>query len=429
MSEVLLECKLARNYALENVSGSLAYLLIKATPNPAVNFDSLPLNLGLVIDVSASMKGDKIKYARDASKFVIESLSPDDMVTVVIFSDDARAIVPHSEVREIGPILSAIDKIRPVSGTRMYKGIETAVAEMSKARNLNYTNSMLLLTDGETEGGERCLEISRQEAKNRLTISTFGIGDKYNEELLKSIADATLGKTYHLQTAEQIKSHFDSEVSAARAAVITDITLNIRVSHDVKLEEIHRIFPSSTEIHPRIEPDGKTYTVDITSLSKNEPSYFGIKMILPARAGGRITEAQISLKYDIPNRKIEGHTEECDVIIEYTKDRDLCSTVDREVINYFNQLNVESLINQAIEETKIGNVAQATKILSQAQMLTQRIGNSSLTQYINNASEELIEKGAISSGALKTIKIGASHTVKIDTTDVDNNNRESDGRG
>ncbi|HEX76787.1 MAG TPA: VWA domain-containing protein, partial [Dehalococcoidia bacterium] len=286
MAELDLECKLSRNYALENVADSLAYLLIKATPNPTINFGSLPLNLGIVIDVSASMRGDKIRYAREASKFVVESLSPDDMVSVVIFSDDTRVVVPHSKAREKSTMLPAIDKIRPASGTRMYKGIETAAAEMRKAAGLSCINFMIILTDGETEGEEQCLSVVQQEMRNRFTISTFGIGDKYNERLLKAIADATLGKIYHLQTAEQIKAHFEAEVKAARAVMITNVTLNLSLADGVGLEEVNRIFPNSAKLESIIGADGKTYAVDINSLAINEPSYFGVKMVLPARASG-----------------------------------------------------------------------------------------------------------------------------------------------
>jgi hypothetical protein len=53
-------------------------------------------------------------------------------------------------------------------------------------------------------------------------------------------------------------------------------------------------------------------------------------------------------------------------------------------------------------------------VFSQAQMLTQKIGNSALTQNINRATVELNEKGKISADAIKTMRVGASHTVKLD---------------
>jgi hypothetical protein len=92
--------------------------------------------------------------------------------------------------------------------------------------------------------------------------------------------------------------------------------------------------------------------------------------------------------------------------------------VDREVVAYFNQLNAQNLIEQAIRETKVGNISAATQILSQAQLITQRIGNVPLTKSIEQATQELKEKGTISSEAMKTVRAGSSQTIRIEKTDL-----------
>jgi pSer/pThr/pTyr-binding forkhead associated (FHA) protein len=66
-----------------------------------------------------------------------------------------------------------------------------------------------------------------------------------------------------------------------------------------------------------------------------------------------------------------------------------------------------------VGETKRGNIAQATMILSQARLLTQKLGNTSLTQSISKASEQLADKGNLTPEIMKTIKIGATHTIKM----------------
>ncbi len=409
-----LECKPARRYALENIDGSLAYLLVKTIPDTSVMFGSLPLNIGILIDVSASMKGDKINYARDASKYIVQSLSPEDLISIVIFSDDAKVLVSQGRVENAEPILKAIDKIRPASGTRMFKGMEAAIAELHRNEAQSHLNLLLLLTDGETEGEMKCLALAKEAAQIKTMISTFGIGPSYNEELLKMISDSTMGNITHLQSPEQIIDHFHNEVSFTRTTSITNVTMQIQLGNNVKLGDVHRIFPNSTRLNPVQDNNNNSYTLNINSLSSTDTSLFGIKMNLPSRKSGPVTEAVISVQYDVPNLGIRGNTDKCQVTIEYTGDRNQCTEFDREVLNYFNQINVEGLISQAVNETKAGNVAAATKILNQAQMLTQKVGNPALTSYINNATVELNKHGTISAEAMKTMKVGASHTVKIE---------------
>ncbi len=413
-SEVILECKLARDYTLENIAGSLSYLLVKAMPNPSMNFSFLPLNICIVIDVSASMKGDKIKNAKEASKLVVDSLSPDDMLSIVIFSDAAKSIVQHSNVHDKESIIKAIDKIGPVSGTRMFYGIEKAINELDLEANRDCVNMMILLTDGETEGEVKCIDLARQVKDMGVIISTFGIGDTYNELLLKSLSDITLGTVYHLQSPEQILTSFETEVNAARSTVITNVVLTLFIEKEIKLEDMHRIFPNSIKLEPVVSADRSSYTTSINSLRLNEATYIGIKMLLPSRENGRIIEGLLSLKYDMPSSGIREQTCESKFLIKYTNDRSLCTITNRDVISYFNQLDIENLVGNAINETKAGNVAEATKMLAQAQMLTQKIGNTALTQNISRATVELGKSGNLSSDIVKTMRIGSSHTVKLD---------------
>jgi Ca-activated chloride channel family protein len=415
MSEVELECKLARNYTLENVPNALAYLLIKVIPDPAINFGSLPVNLGLVIDVSRSMRGKKIKCARDAAKMVVDLLRPDDWVSVTVFSDEANVIVPNTRANEKDTILSSLDKIHIVSGTRMYHGMEAGSREMHKVQNGSTVNRMILLTDGMTEGEEQCCVIAGRETENNVAISAFGIGDKYNEELLMELADKTLGTFYHLQTPEQITERFQKEVGLASESVISDVKLSLNLVKDVEIKEIHRIFPSAVKLQPKFQADGRIGIIDIGNLRKDEQTYFGTQLRLPARTASRVRIVQVFLTYSIPSLQIEDSVAKSDVTVEYTSDRDLCGRVDREVVAYFNQLNAHNLIEQAVRETKVGNISAATQILGQAQLITRRIGNVPLTKSIEQATQELKEKGTISSEATKTVRAGSSQTVRIDS--------------
>jgi len=418
-AELTIECKLARDYAMENVRDTLAYLLIKAVPNLPAHPTSLPLNIGLVIDVSRSMKGQKLQCAIEAAKLLVTSLREDDWVSVTTFSDGAKVTVPATKVFDKPSILSAINNIRIIGATRMYLGMEVGVREMRQAGFRDKINRMILLTDGETEGGEQCRFIAVQERENNVVISTLGIGKKYNEDLLSEISDATLGYFSHLKTPEQISEIFQREMDDVSASIISDVTLSLNLAKDVSLESIDRIFPGSVRLQPRSEAEGRALVVEIGNLKKDEPTILGAQLRLPAEPVGQLRIAEILVAYSIPSLHIEGRVEKGDILVEYTGDQELCGQVDREVVSYFNQLNAQRLVEQAIRETKAGNVAGATESLSQAQEITQRLGNLPLTESIEEAIGELEQKGAISADGVKTIKSGSRQTVVIDKTKLE----------
>ncbi len=414
MAELTIECKLARRYTLENVADALAYLLIEAVPSISTGLRSLPLNISLVIDVSGSMKGQKIRYAVEAAKLVVTSLTEDDCVSIITFSDEAQAIVPSTKGSNKAAIFSALDKIRTLSGTRMQHGMEMGIREMRKAGFSGKANRMIILTDGETEGEEWCRTIALQEKDNNVVISTLGIGEKYNEYLLDDISSATLGNFFHLKTPEQISDIFQSEISSASAVALSNVTLRLNLLNDVKLESIDRIFPSSVKLQPRIEDEGNTISIDVGNLKKDEPAVFGAKLKLPARPAGQITIARAAITYSIPSLHIKDKVETRDIIVEYTGSQDLCGSVDSEVIGYFNQLNAQGLVEQAVTEARSGNAAAAARSLTQAHAITERLGNRPLTQTIEQTIEELEQKGMLSADGVKTIKAGSRQTVRLD---------------
>jgi Ca-activated chloride channel family protein len=398
---------------MENVSGALGYLLIKVTPDISAGLRPLPLNVSLVIDVSASMKGQKIKYAIEAAKHVVTSLSEDDWVSVVTFSDEAEAIVPSTKNHDKPAIFSALDGIRTLSGTRLHHGMELSIREMRKAGFSNKANRMIILTDGETEGEDWCRTIAAQEKDNNVIISTLGIGEKYNEDLLDDISSATLGSFFHLSIPEQISDIFQSEISDASAAVVSDLSINFKLLNGVVLESISRIFPSSSALQPRNENESNVFTVDMGNINKDEPAVFGAKLKLPPHPAGEVTIAELSVTYSIPSLQVKDRVETKNIIVEYTNSADQCASVDSEIIGYFNQLNAQSLIAQAVTEARSGNTDAAARALMQAHAITERLGNRPLTQTIQQTIEELEQKGMLSADGVKTIKAGSRQTVII----------------
>jgi Ca-activated chloride channel family protein len=414
MSEVKLQCKLARNYTMEGIDKALAYLLVKVVPDQAIGMGRLPLNVALVLDVSGSMHGEKLACAKEAAYLVVETLSRDDWLSLIVFNKRAKVLIPRRRVDDKNAFFSQIKAMNADDGTHMYTGMSAAIAEVGPATPAT-VNRIILFTDGQTEGEEECLSQARHAAQGGLVTSTFGIGDDYNEELLGEISRVTLGSAYAVQHPAQIKELFMKEVADATAVGITNSSLTINLAKGVSLEELDRIVPSIAKLDPRVV-DERMFATDVGGLGKTETTCFGGKLALPARASGQVRIAQVTLRYDVPSLQVKEKTERCDVIVEYTKDRDLCGKVDKEVMGYFDQLAAQSLIEEAAKAAQAGNAPAATQKLSEAKALTQRIGNVAMTQHLDQAIDELQKQGSMSSGAQKTIRLGSAHTVRLKET-------------
>jgi Ca-activated chloride channel family protein len=300
----------------------------------------------------------------------------------------------------------------------MFYGMEAGVREMRQAGFQNKVNRMILLTDGETEGEDRCQQIAALERQNGIAITAVGIGKRYNENLLSSIADITLGHFAHLKAPEQITEIFQKELGVAAASVITDVNMDFTLGEGIKLESLDRVFPNSVKLQPIADSSGRNLKVGLGNLTKDDPTIIGARLKLPATSKGVSKIVSLELRYAAPGvNQTYGIVKE-DVQVTYTDNQDLCGQVDREVVSYFNQINAQSLVEEAIRQTRVGNIDEATQALSQARNITEKLGNVALTQDIREALDELEAKGLISSENVKAIKAGSRQTVQIKKTDV-----------
>lgn len=149
----------------------------------------------LIIDKSSSMEGRKIELARIASIGVIDNLRPIDMVGVLIFDNSFQWAVPLRRAEDKTLIKRLVAGITPDGGTQIAPALSEAYRKISAANGT--FKHIVLLTDGISEEGDS-LELSREAAAKKVTISTVGLGQDVNRAYLEKIATLANGKAYFL---------------------------------------------------------------------------------------------------------------------------------------------------------------------------------------------------------------------------------------
>ena len=111
--------------------------------------DRVPLSVGVVLDVSQSMYGQRIDDARLAlDRFVADLLDPEDEVFVIVFNH-----TPRVEVRwTLGPrqLRNRLDDIRPFGGTSIYDAMMEALPLFDVRQHQRA--AVLLISDGSDTG-------------------------------------------------------------------------------------------------------------------------------------------------------------------------------------------------------------------------------------------------------------------------------------
>src|SRR5436190_21685735 len=70
-----------------------------------------PVNVAIVLDKSGSMKGDKLRKAKDAALASIDRLGPNDIVSVIAYDEGVNVLVPATKMSDRLALRTAIERL------------------------------------------------------------------------------------------------------------------------------------------------------------------------------------------------------------------------------------------------------------------------------------------------------------------------------
>jgi len=227
-----LQALLERLYLPEDRTTS-AYLQIDlAAAGEAAARPRVPVNAVLIIDRSGSMSGVKIARARDAARALVQVLGPDDRLGIVEFSSGASVLVRSTAVtRDVrAQALAAIERIEAAGGTNMSAAFDAAAPELARGRAAGRMDKVFLASDGQANEGiadrEGLLRLARRDFVEA-TISTFGIGDDYDEDLMSALAAQAGGRARYIDSPQILAAAFRDELSRAAALAARGVRLRV----------------------------------------------------------------------------------------------------------------------------------------------------------------------------------------------------------
>jgi Ca-activated chloride channel family protein len=203
-----------------------------------------PSDVLVVLDVSGSMSGPKLAHAKQALHELIGRLSSEDRFGLVTYESQAHLLLPLTlaDAPASARFHRVVDELTTAGGTNMSAGLDLALEEVKKQARSARGARVLLLSDGHANQGDSSQSglSGRVRALTWLddVVSTLGIGDDFNEDLMTSLAEAGTGNFYYLSRVEKLASYFDAELRAASQTVASAIELRFAPAAGVELLEL-----------------------------------------------------------------------------------------------------------------------------------------------------------------------------------------------
>ena len=194
----------------------------------------LPLNVGLSIDRSGSMAGDKLAAARRAAEGVVDALNDGERVAAAAFDDHVIDVTPSVRLDDSSRarIRQRIQELESGRSTALFDGFTRAAELVAMGGAAGEGDSwVIVLSDGMGNHGLTDPAAMRTHAgalaeKGIRTIS-IGIGDEYQADQLTALAEGGSGEFHHASRPDEIVEIVLGELRALRAIAARDLCIRV----------------------------------------------------------------------------------------------------------------------------------------------------------------------------------------------------------
>lgn len=221
------------------------FLLLIAPPLEVEQEEAPPKDVLLVLDVSGSMKGEKLVQAKDALVYVLEHLNPRDRFNIIAFSSGVRIYARGLQpVSEAAGAREWVRRLEATGGTDIHRALLEAISQADQER----PTVLIFLTDGQPTEGEtniqRILEDVKDAAPDNVRLFAFGVGDNVNTVLLDMLAQQHRGSTAYVRPGERIDEAVSALYARVSTPLLTDIALDFGpiIVEDVYPEPLPDLF-------------------------------------------------------------------------------------------------------------------------------------------------------------------------------------------
>ncbi|MGD2206950.1 MAG: VIT domain-containing protein [Anaerolineae bacterium] len=203
------------------------FFLLLAAPKVEVDTQRvIAKDVILVLDVSGSMRGEKIEQAKEALGFVLDNLNDEDRFNIIAFSTSTRHYARDLVwADERGEARDFVDRLEANGST----DINRALLEALTMADADRPTILIFLTDGLPTVGEldvdRIIDNVGDAAPENVRIFPFGVGYDVNTTLLDTVARNHRGASGYVRPEEAI----DEKVSAFYAKVSTPLLADLEI--------------------------------------------------------------------------------------------------------------------------------------------------------------------------------------------------------
>ncbi|HVI40671.1 MAG TPA: VWA domain-containing protein, partial [Anaerovoracaceae bacterium] len=223
--------------------------LVVSLTAPKLNWQAerRPILVMPVIDISGSMQGSKLDYAKESVCKLIDHLQPGDFIGIVTFESNVELVSPPVEItqQKKEELKNKVKRLETRGCTAFHGGLLLALEQANKVKlSDDVLVRIIMFTDGQANVGLKGREIVNcisDSMLGRVSISAFGYGSDADQELLADLSVKAKGNYAFIRNPDEAPAAFAKELGGLLSTYATNIVVDVMPEGENKLNILSEV--------------------------------------------------------------------------------------------------------------------------------------------------------------------------------------------
>ena len=346
----------------------------------------------VVVDVSGSMGGEKIRSARQATAAAIAELRDGVAFAVIAGDHRARQVYPdagtaRADERTRAEATARVGELQADGGTAV--GTWLSAARDLADRHPDAVRHAILLTDG--QNGESTPEFLRavRSCVGVFTCDCRGVGTDWRVDELRTVASSLLGSVDIVARPDDLAADFRALTGAAMAKNVAELWLRLWTPQGATVRFLKQVAPAVEDLTDRrVEAGRQRGAYLLGAWGAESRDYHLCVDVTPAPVNAPVRAARVEL--------VRGGSQDvfaqANVTAEWTDDVVRSSAIDPRVAHYTGQVALAAAVADGLAAREAGDVARAEERLGEAVRIAAESGHDDTAQLLAGVVEVLDAK-------------------------------------
>jgi len=375
----------------------------------------------IIVDVSGSMGGKKIKQAANAAAAAVDCIDDGALFALIAGNHMAWRLYPSapglslavSSAETRAEARAAVSGLRAGGGTNIGAWLALATGLIAEQEGINHA---ILLTDGQN-GPDQAEELTQalDDATGRFQCDCRGVGTDWAVAELREIAVALLGTVDIVADPNDLAEDFAAMMHQSMGREVGHVDLRLSTPKDSTVTFVKQVYPEIVDLSDRGTTVNERATDYPTGAWGCEARDYHVSIQVQAGGvGDEMLAGRVTLMIDGE----EGGQALIRAI--WTEDLAQSTRINRGVAKYTDQAELADLVQDGLDALNAGDVDEATAKLGLALRQAEELGNddrladlAKLVEVEDEATGKVRLKRNIDPVALMEAEVGSTKTERV----------------